>query len=429
VRFKYLEIRDWKQFEEVKILLHPKLTILTGANGSGKTTILNLLARHFGWDFHELSTPAQDVSTGIFRFFNRFFKKPSKNEEKQIGSIEYNEGGKCTLEVPNSDSAQYSVNLNGRIAVKGLSIPSHRPLFQYQPVQQLATRKRNKIDAFNLVQNTYRSRIMGSGDKSTNYYMKETLLSWAIFGYGNQIVQPDPEQTGYYNGFREILRKVLPKTIGFIEFSIRNYEVVMVTESGDFLLDAVSGGVSAIIDLAWQIYMSSPDELAKNRSPLEEFIIQENKPEKEDFVVLIDEIENHLHATMQRSILPDFVSAFPHVQFIVSTHSPLIVGSVKDSKVYAFRHNTERRVISQELDLVDKSSPASGILRDVLGVPFTMPLWVEEKINYIVGKYSSNLSNPNALKDIRKELVSEGLESLVPSVLVKFLDESDDKNK
>ncbi|MBP7722945.1 MAG: AAA family ATPase, partial [Alphaproteobacteria bacterium] len=46
----------------------------------------------------------------------------------------------------------------------------------------------------------------------------------------------------------------------------------------------------------------------------------------------IDEVENHLHPSMQRQVLGDFLEAFPNVCFIVSTHSPLIVGSVIASR-------------------------------------------------------------------------------------------------
>src|SRR5262245_12120351 len=49
--FKSLSISDWRQFEQINVDFHPRLTILTGANGSGKTTILRLLGGQTGWKF------------------------------------------------------------------------------------------------------------------------------------------------------------------------------------------------------------------------------------------------------------------------------------------------------------------------------------------------------------------------------------------
>ena len=80
MKFKNIKVNDWKQFQIIDIDFHENLTVLTGANGSGKTTILNLLARHFGWTLTELATPAKEESTGIFKFFSRWFKSETKNQ-------------------------------------------------------------------------------------------------------------------------------------------------------------------------------------------------------------------------------------------------------------------------------------------------------------------------------------------------------------
>jgi predicted ATP-binding protein involved in virulence len=183
--------------------------------------------------------------------------------------------------------------------------------------------------------------------------------------------------------------------------------------SGDFIIDAASGGISALIDMAWQIYMYSSDK-------------------KSPFTVLIDEVENHLHPSMQRRILGDLINAFPHVSFIVTTHSPLIVGSVKDSFVYVLRYeNDEQRhkVITEQLDLVNKAKTATEILDEVLGVSFTMPIWAEEELSSIVSKYLKEDITPESLSAMRSELATIGLEKLVPTAVTKLVQEKDAETK
>lgn len=132
-------------------------------------------------------------------------------------------------------------------------------------------------------------------------------MSLAVFGYGSIAVIENPEYNRMFEDFQEVLRILLPKVIGFIRLEIRVPDIVFVTESGDFSLDAASGGIGAIVGIAWQIFMYGQD--------------------KEGFVVTFDEPESHLHPSMQRELLPNLFRAFPKTQFIIATHSPFIVPS------------------------------------------------------------------------------------------------------
>lgn len=408
--FSKLKIEEWKQFKNLDLDFHHNITILTGANGSGKTTVLNLLSKHFGWNLLELATPTKDESTGTFSFLRRWFSKTVN--EKQLGSvvgiINYSNGGVAKISIPSQNSdhrgsmpmhsqanpAQYSLQLSAQQHVAGLHIPSHRPLFFYQNVSSIPTQKRTNQQAYQLAfeKNSSRFNAHGMSNGSVNFVIKETLISWAISGGGNQFMEADREMADNYLGFQQVLALVLPKSLGFIEISIRNYEVVLVTEAGEFMIDGASGGISAVIDLAWQVYNYS-------------------KNSKDGCVVLIDEVENHLHPSMQRSILPDFIEAFPNVQFIVTTHSPLIVGSVKDSNVYALRYGDDRRVCSELLDSDNKSQTASEILNEVLDVPVTIPIWAEDKIREILKEYLDGAETPDNAEKAFNALKANGFNS------------------
>ena len=56
-------------------------------------------------------------------------------------------------------------------------------------------------------------------------------------------------------------------------------------------------------------------------------------------IVMIDEIETHLHVELQKRVLPFLAQMFPNVQFIVATHSPFVMTSLKNAIVYDLEKN------------------------------------------------------------------------------------------
>ncbi len=62
-------------------------------------------------------------------------------------------------------------------------------------------------------------------------------------------------------------------------------------------------------------------------------------------VVLIDEIETHLHVDLQKKILPFLVSFFPKIQFIVTTHSPFVLSSLSNAVIC----DLEKRFVTSDL--------------------------------------------------------------------------------
>src|ERR1039457_5907615 len=275
--FRHLHISNWRQFRDIDLEFHPRLTVLTGANGAGKTTVLNLLSHHFGWQGTLVSTPRR-VKSGGTQFSSDYWTEDnlkdfeawleergsSHNElpevpsqvgpAQQIGTLTYWDGKTTGLTVPPTVGPSFTIGIVDQQQQRGLHIPSHRPIFSYQSVENIPTVPRRREQAFNTYTEIVRSRHSGGHHNRTpNYYMKETLITLAAFGYGNSVINPDPESLETFDGFQEVLRNILPPSLGFLRLNVRLPEVVLVTRSGDFSLDAVSGGIASIIDLAWQI--------------------------------------------------------------------------------------------------------------------------------------------------------------------------------
>src|SRR5262249_33011617 len=144
--FKSLSIGAWQQFALVRIEFHDRLTVITGANGSGKSTLLNILARHVGTERPYFGIPKRD-SRGLISFissrlswtefwsgrFGNWQWKPSD----QIGEIEYSDGNKTSLTVPNDVGSSYQINIPQQQGIAGLVIGSHRLMPQYKEVPNI----------------------------------------------------------------------------------------------------------------------------------------------------------------------------------------------------------------------------------------------------------------------------------------------------
>jgi hypothetical protein len=240
---------------------------------------------------------------------------------------------------------------------------------------------------------------------SPSFRLKGALISLATFGYGNQVVEANPEARSTFEGFERTLQKVLPPNLGFTRLAIRMPEIVLECSSGDFSLDAASGGVSAVIDIAWQLYMKS--------------LIAPS------FVAVCDEPENHLHPEMQRSLLPGLVAAFPGVQFVVATHNPFVVTSVEDSTVIVLDYGDDG-VVSNRLDDADRSASANQVLTEVLGVPVPVPLWVEERLKEIVDQFEATTISDETLRNLRSQMNELGIGELFPEAVSDIVRRSDE---
>ena len=66
----------------------------------------------------------------------------------------------------------------------------------------------------------------------------------------------------------------------------------------------------------------------------------EKKGDNTEGIVLIDEIETHLHLELQKEILSLLVQMYPKIQFIVSTHSPFILSSIDNAVIFDLEKKT-----------------------------------------------------------------------------------------
>src|SRR5690606_31794010 len=142
------ELSRWRQFNDVNIELHDRLTILTGANGAGKSTVLKILKCHFPYESDEkfLATPVQEEGATRFspgswfsNVFGQIFSspKPQETDQRRVGQIGYSDGSICSLSLPLQDSMQYALSRSVKQQINGVSVNSHRPAPKYDQLKNI----------------------------------------------------------------------------------------------------------------------------------------------------------------------------------------------------------------------------------------------------------------------------------------------------
>ncbi|MBN3869570.1 AAA family ATPase [Nostoc sp. JL33] len=119
-------------------------------------------------------------------------------------------------------------------------------------------------------------------------------------------------------------------------------------------------------------------------------------------VVLIDEIELHLHPKWQREIIPALTRTFPNCQFIVTTHSPQVLSQVKPEGIYILEKTDEGVVAKRPESSFGRDS--NRILEDLMGVP-ARPQKIKESLLELFRLIDAG--NIEGARKLRQQLANE----------------------
>ncbi len=185
---------------------------------------------------------------------------------------------------------------------------------------------------------------------------------------------------------RRALASLMP---GFANLRVQRSPLAMVVEKGEWTLyvEQLSDGEKCLLamtgDLARRLAMANP---------------LMDDPLQGGGIVLIDEIELHLHPSWQRAVIPALERTFPHCQFVVTTHSPAVVGHVRRESLFLLK--PEESGIRAEHPGVSLGLDANRILLEIMGVD-ERPHEFKVKLEQIF-----TLIGEGNLEDARREIAN-----------------------
>lgn len=326
----------------LELPLEPDLTVLAGINGAGKSTVLDAMAillswvvarvRRAGGSGQQISELSIHNSAGYARI--RAESSAPKNLSWQLVKTRkaHAQPAKATeLEA----LSEYTKSIQQRISeTQG---QCNIPIFAYYPVNRavldIPLRIRQPHD-FGLLDAWDESLISAANfrhffewfrnrEDFENEVKSEALGEWLLFSLGTLedrqvFVEPRDNQLNavrntlqiFLSGFKNLTvhRKPLRMTV------IKNDRLVLINQ----LSDGEKCLIALIGDLARRLAIANP----KLENPL-----------KGEGIVLIDEIDLHIHPAWQRTILANLTRTFPNCQFIVSTHSPQVLGEAEPRQI------------------------------------------------------------------------------------------------
>ena len=348
-------------FDDIEFEFDPQVNVFTGPNNSGKSTALWVLG---------------DVVVFPFDYPNRLFShgRSSKFELHLHCESEYMFTGKLPLDiwqvglidsegnpVPTEPSHLYSVRTLEMIGYSRF-IPALRLSTDFRasgPTPAHIEQDERRRTARSGLHPELRKRFnLGSGE--TLHISDETVIQEVIDLDYRSYLRNEPafrniiEQIGEVafeitDGFLIEFSRVTEDDYGFFpEFS---------TVDGPMPLNTLSQGTQSIVQwlahllIGYAAYHDFPKTL-------------KDKPG----ILIIDEIDAHLHPSWQRRIIPTLTKHFPSLQIFCSTHSPLMLAGLKAGQVQLLQRDEDNRVTvsTNEVDLVAWS--ADEVLRNFLGV-------------------------------------------------------------
>lgn len=397
VLVEHLNLSSFRGFQGLEVSFEKDLTVFISNNGGGKSTILDAVWKSlesfskysFSYELSPLSVSGKDVTVGSNDgMINTSFRIPFQvieileldEEELEEGSVgdtseiseyqailqhetplnvESGVGNPQIIEQPSESHAEF---IRDYFISDFRSSIDCKPVFKYYRPGEIHST--NGITYFDELQDWVDRRQKIAGQKKD--FIAHSHLAWLE----NSIkkVFSDEADEWVYQGLK-------------IDYDLNSEDRLTISKSKKnqapttLAFDQMSSGERSLLGIVTNLAISLIDS---NPTYLED-----STPLKEGYgVVLIDEVGVHLHPSWQRKIMPKLIELFPNIQFIVTTHSPFLLGEIPSKHI--------RLITNGEVQSVDETygREVDDIVAIAMGIP-------AGKFSHKVSKISRSIAEGN----------------------------------
>ena len=288
--------------------------ILTGKNGSGKTSVLEAVANHL-----------QNIANDPYKNFLSL-EQNIKYYQDQLNNGSNNIEDEKWLENRKKQYASYF----GEVKIDFYNIDDFISKYQkgnfiiafYQ-----ANRKVIISEPLNPTKPTIKE-VWSTKEMATREFLNflsDLKIQEALARNEKLDHEADLINTWFVD-FEKLLKKVFQDEALQLLFNYKDYSFQILTQGKTFKFTEMSDGFAAVLEIIIDLILKMQRKDTLTRAYQQEGI------------VLIDEVETHLHLELQRLVLPLLTQLFPNIQFIVTTHSPFVLNSIGNAVAFDLEH-------------------------------------------------------------------------------------------
>ncbi|MEI6706570.1 MAG: AAA family ATPase [Methylococcales bacterium] len=306
-----IEVKKVRNIENFIIPLSEterKHLIITGKNGSGKTSLLLEINKFIEASARESHNFLTEMKNGLERFGKKLQTTQDINEIESLKGII--DGSKRAINSFGNINISFTYNYKN-------SFESGNYLLTFFESKRIADAKTpTGISKVELKKN-YNTKERTNHDFIQYIVNLKAERSFAKDDNDNEAARKIDD---WFNRFENQLKELFDAPDLQLVFDRKNYNFnIQIDHNEPFNLTQLSDGYSAVLTIVTELIMRM--EATGNQA----YNVQG--------VVLIDEIETHLHVALQKKIMPFLCAFFPNIQFIVTTHSPFVLSSISNAVI------------------------------------------------------------------------------------------------